>query len=153
MNSALELTKQLIQLPSLTPQDAGCQKLISARLETLGFHCEPMRFEDVDNLWARYGTEPPLLVFAGHTDVVPTGPESAWLSPPFQAVVRGENLYGRGACDMKAALATMVVAAENFVSCNKKFRGSIGLLLTSDEEGSALNGTKKVIDTLSARNE
>lgn len=152
-NLSLELASQLIACPSITPEDAGCQHIISQRLSSLGFKCESMRFADVDNLWARYGTQSPLFVFAGHTDVVPTGPESEWLSPPFQPTVRDDYLYGRGTSDMKCAIAAMVIAVEKFIQSNPHFPGSIGFLLTSDEEGPAVNGTVKVIDTLLKRGE
>ncbi len=153
MSTALELTQQLIRCPSLTPDDAGCQILIAERLKKAGFTIETMRFADVDNLWARYGTHGPLLVFAGHTDVVPTGPLSAWLSDPFTPTIRDEFLYGRGAADMKSGLAAMIIAAENFIQQYPDFPGSIAFLITSDEEGISINGTKKVIETLVDRNE
>jgi len=149
----IELTKELIKCPSITPHDAGCQDIISKRLTNIGFECEKMRFEDVDNLWARYGTQSPLLVFAGHTDVVPTGPEADWQSNPFHPEERNGHLYGRGASDMKSAIAAMVIAAEYFIKENKNFPGSIAFLLTSDEEGPSINGTKKVIEVLKERGE
>ncbi|MBX3709384.1 MAG: succinyl-diaminopimelate desuccinylase [Gammaproteobacteria bacterium] len=151
--SVVDLTSQLIACPSVTPQDAGCQKIISQRLAAIGFQCEPMQFSDVNNLWARYGTRSPLIVFAGHTDVVPPGPTSDWSSPPFQPDIRDNTLYGRGAVDMKSAIAAMVTAVETFVKTNPIFPGSIGFLLTSDEEGSAINGTVKVMETLLQRGE
>lgn len=147
------LAEQLIACPSITPNDAGCQKIISERLSQAGFHCESMRFDDVDNLWAKYGEHSPLVVFAGHTDVVPPGPLSDWTSSPFQPTQRDGYLYGRGASDMKGALASMVIAAEQFVQENPHFSGSIGFLITSDEEGKAINGTRKVIDVLAQRGE
>jgi succinyl-diaminopimelate desuccinylase len=153
MSATLSLLKQLIAQPSLTPNDAGCQAIISERLSAAGFKCEPMRFEDVDNLWARLGTASPLVVFAGHTDVVPTGPLSEWTSPPFEPTERNGCVYGRGAADMKSGLAAMVVATENFLKKKPAFKGSIGFLITSDEEGPSLNGTKRVIETLEARDE
>lgn len=153
MNDLIPLLEQLIACPSLTPNDAGCQKIISERLTQRGFHCEFMSFEDVDNLWARYGQKTPLVVFAGHTDVVPTGPLSDWQSQPFKPTVREEFLYGRGAADMKGALAAMIIAAENFVRENANFSGSLAFLITSDEEGPAINGTRKVLDALKARGE
>lgn len=149
----ITLAQQLLTCPSLTPNDAGCQKIIRERLEQLGFQCESMRFEDVDNLWARYGTQAPLLVFAGHTDVVPTGPESQWTSPPFQPSIRDGYLYGRGTSDMKGAIAAMMTAAEKFLQSHPDFPGSIGFLLTSDEEGPAINGTAKVMEVLQKRSE
>jgi len=152
-STVITLAKQLLACPSITPDDAGCQHLIREKLEHIGFHCEAMRFEDVDNLWARYGTQAPLLVFAGHTDVVPTGPESEWLSPPFQPQIRDGYLYARGTTDMKGALAAMMTAAEQFLKLHPDFPGSIGFLLTSDEEGPAINGTVKVMETLLKRGE
>lgn len=149
----LDLAQQLLACPSITPNDAGCQTLLSKRLQQAGFECEAMRFADVDNLWARYGKKSPLLVFAGHTDVVPTGPESLWLSPPFQPTIRDGYLYARGTSDMKSAIAAMIIAAEEFIKTHPDFNGSIGFLLTSDEEGPALNGTVKVIETLQKRAE
>lgn len=153
MSDVINLTKQLISCPSVTPDDAACQKIIGDYLNKAGFHCESLRFGDVDNLWARYGKSEPLLVFAGHTDVVPTGPESEWASQPFLPEIRHGNLYGRGACDMKSSLAAMVIAATSFVKQHPTFNGSIAFLLTSDEEGPALNGTVKVIETLLKRDE
>lgn len=150
---AINLTKQLIACPSITPNDAGCQKIISERLTAIGFHCESISFNGVDNLWARYGTNAPLIVFAGHTDVVPPGQLSDWTSPPFQPQIRNNVLYGRGAVDMKAAIAVMVVVVEKYIKANPVFTGSIGFLLTSDEEGPAINGTAKVMETLLKRNE
>ncbi len=149
----LELAKALITRPSVTPNDAGCQELISKRLTAAGFHCESMRFGDVDNLWARYGRQAPLIVFAGHTDVVPTGPESEWQSPPFEPAIRDGYLYGRGAADMKGAIAAMLIAAEKFIQSQPQFHGSIAFLITSDEEGPAVNGTAKVMETLQKRGE
>ena len=148
MNTVIDLAHQLIARPSVTPDDAGCQKIIRDRLEVLGFHCEAMRFGEVENLWARYGHHSPLIVFAGHTDVVPSGPESEWTSPPFHPEIRDQYLYGRGVVDMKGAIAAMVVAVENLIKNKPDFPGSIAFLLTSDEEGPAINGTAKVIETL-----
>ena len=153
MTATLALLKELINRPSITPDDAGCQKLIGEHLHPLGFKLEPMRFGVVDNLWARFGTEAPLLVFAGHTDVVPTGPLDKWTSPPFTATERDGKLYGRGATDMKSGLAAMLVATKNFLSAHPNFKGSIAFLLTSDEEGPSIDGTVKVMETLIARNE
>lgn len=153
MSATLELSKALINCPSLTPNDAGCQKIIADRLKSFDFHLESMRFGDVDNLWARHGTQSPLIVFAGHTDVVPTGPLTAWTTNPFQASIRDGFLYGRGATDMKSGLAAMIVAAENFIQKNPHFTGSIGFLITSDEEGPSINGTKKVMEALTHRGE
>lgn len=151
--SLLELASHLIACPSVTPDDAGCQLLIQNRLSALGFQCESLRFGEVDNLWARLGTKSPLLVFAGHTDVVPTGPEEDWASPPFEPSLRDDYLFGRGISDMKGAIAAMVIAVEQFVRANPSFPGSIAFLLTSDEEGPAVDGTVKVMETLSKRGE
>ncbi len=153
MQGALELAQELIRRRSVTPEDAGCQDLIAARLAVAGFKCEPMRFGDVSNLWARRGTGRPLLCFAGHTDVVPTGPLSEWHSDPFTPTLRDGKLYGRGAADMKSSIAAFVVAAEAFVKERPAHEGSIAFLLTSDEEGPALDGTVKVVETLQRRGE
>ena len=150
---ALALTQQLIALPSVTPADHGCQALIAERLAPFGFQAEFLNFEDVENLWLRRGTEGPVFCFAGHTDVVPTGPLAAWDSPPFQPEIRDGLLYGRGAADMKGSIAAFVVAAENFVREHPDHQGSIALLITSDEEGPSKYGTVKVIETLEARQE
>lgn len=152
--STLDLVKALIRCPSTTPQDAGCQSIIRERLERLRFHIEPMRFNEVDNLWARHGTQSPLLVFAGHTDVVPTGPLDAWITDPFEPSIRGGFLYGRGAADMKSGLAAMIVATELFLQKYPNYGGSIGFLITSDEEGPTnQDGTKRVVETLMERQE
>ena len=153
MTATLNLTKQLIQCASITPVDAGCQNIIAERLKKLGFTIEHMRFGDVDNLWARLGTQAPLVVFAGHTDVVPPGPLENWSENPFTPIEREEFLYGRGAADMKSGLAAMVVSAENFLQQHPSFTGSIAFLITSDEEGPSTHGTKKVIEALTARHE
>lgn len=153
MPATLDLLKQLIACPSITPDDAGCQTIIAKRLETAGFQIEHMRFEDVDNLWARYGKDGPLLVFAGHTDVVPPGPMTAWSFDPFTPTEVDGFLYGRGSADMKSGLAAMIVAAENFIRLHPAFPGSIAFLITSDEEGRSVNGTKKVVEELVNRNE
>ena len=155
MNSdpTIELLCELIRRPSVTPDDAGCQELLIARLEAAGFDCESMPFSDVTNLWARRGSDSPVLCFAGHTDVVPPGAADAWESDPFEAEIRNGNLYGRGAADMKSSLAAMIVAIERFVAASPDHRGSMALLITSDEEGVARNGTLKVIETLSQRGE
>jgi len=149
----LSLLTDLISRPSLTPNDAGCQPLLIKRLEKIGFICEVMEFEDTLNLWARRGTEKPLFCFAGHTDVVPTGPEHLWKCPPFEPTIIDGYLYGRGAADMKSGLAAFMVALEQFIEKNQDHNGSISLLITSDEEGPFINGTTRVIDTLEARNE
>ncbi|HDZ37769.1 MAG TPA: succinyl-diaminopimelate desuccinylase [Marinobacter sp.] len=149
----LELAIDLISRASVTPDDAGCQALMMSRLASLGFTGEHMRFGDTDNLWARKGSEGPLLTFAGHTDVVPTGPEKNWAHPPFDAVIKDGYLLGRGAADMKGSLAAFITACERFVSAHPDHRGSIALLITSDEEGPAQNGTVKVIEALEARSE
>lgn len=145
------LTAELIRCPSVTPDDAGCQAILRARLEPLGFACETLQFEDVTNLFARLGTEAPLTVFLGHTDVVSPGPLEAWTSPPFEPEVRDGQLYGRGSADMKGGLAAFVVAVERWLASGTRPRGSIGLLITSDEEGRARHGTKQVMETLAER--
>ena len=149
------LAESLIRLRSVTPDDAGCQTLIADRLQAIGFACEPMRFGEVDNLWAvRRGSRPgPTLVFAGHTDVVPAGPRQWWHADPFEPTEREGALYGRGAADMKSSIAGFVVAIEEFVAAQPDHCGAIAVLLTSDEEGPALDGTVKVIEALRARGE
>ncbi|MBV8033402.1 MAG: succinyl-diaminopimelate desuccinylase [Betaproteobacteria bacterium] len=151
--SALELAKELISRKSITPEDGGCQELLAARLAKVGFQCEPMKFGAVTNLWARRGTGHPVVCFAGHTDVVPTGPLSEWHSDPFVPTTREGKLFGRGAADMKSSIACFVVAAESFLKERPGHSGSIALLLTSDEEGPALDGTVKVVDALKKRSE
>jgi succinyl-diaminopimelate desuccinylase len=151
MSSTIALTKELIARPSLTPDDAGCQDLIAARLERLGCRIERLRYGAVDNLWAVLGQGGPMLCFAGHTDVVPTGPRAAWHSDPFTPEVRDGVLYGRGAADMKSGIAAMVTATEAFVAHGIAPRGSIGFLITSDEEGPSIDGTRRVVETLTAR--
>ena len=141
----LALAKQLIERVSVTPDDGSCQQLMAERLNKLGFHCEHLRFGDVDNLWAVFGSEGPLFAFAGHTDVVPAGPEDQWHTPPFKATVKDGVLYGRGAADMKGSLAAMITATEAFLKDNPNPRGRIAFLITSDEEGVAVNGTVKVM--------
>ncbi|MCU0971342.1 MAG: succinyl-diaminopimelate desuccinylase [Gammaproteobacteria bacterium] len=153
MSDTLELAVDLIRRPSVTPEDAGCQRLVADRLAALGFRIEPMRFGDVDNLWARRGTADPVFCFAGHTDVVPPGPIERWISPPFEPTVREGRLYGRGAADMKGSLAAMITATEAFVAERPRHAGSIAFLLTSDEEGPAVDGTVKVVEALEARGE
>jgi succinyl-diaminopimelate desuccinylase len=144
----LELCCELVRRPSVTPDDAGCQALLRARLADLGFHCRELPSGEVANLWAVRGGKGPLLVFAGHTDVVPTGPERAWASPPFEPTLRDGYLYGRGAADMKASLAAMIVATERFLAAHPEPAGRIGFLITSDEEGPAVDGTRAVMETL-----
>ena len=154
MNSAtFKLACELIARPSVTPDDAGCQDMLIERLSAIGFDCETLAFGDVTNLWARRGKAAPLLAFAGHTDVVPTGPLDKWLSNPFKPEVRDGVLYGRGAADMKSSIAAFVTACERFVEKHADHQGSIALLITSDEEGIAINGTVKVMETLEARAE
>ncbi len=153
LSAVLDFTKELVARKSLTPDDAGCQPLLAARLAKLGFKTESLRFGSVDNLWARFGDTAPLLVFAGHTDVVPTGPLEQWKSDPFQPVVRDGLLYGRGSADMKGGLAAMVVAVERYLAGKPKLKGSIGFLITSDEEGPSVDGTVKVMEALEARKE
>ena len=153
MSKTLELAIDLLTRQSNTPLDAGCQETMIARLEPLGFKIERMRFGDVDNFYARRGTAAPLLVFAGHTDVVPTGPLEKWHTPPFEPTIKDGMLYARGAADMKTSLAAFVTSIEEFVAENPNHTGSIGLLITSDEEGIAVNGTVKVVEALKARNE
>lgn len=153
LSPTLALTLELIRQPSVTPFDANCQEIMIARLEKIGFTVERLRFGDVDNFWARRGTEAPVFAFAGHTDVVPTGPLEKWRSPPFAPVFDQGYLMGRGAADMKGSLAAMVVACENFISQHPDHKGSIAFLITSDEEGIAVNGTVKVIEHLEARGE
>ncbi len=147
------LAQALIRRRSVTPDDADCQPLIAERLQALGFMLEPMRFGVVDNLWARHGTAAPLVVLAGHTDVVPPGREERWSEPPFAANVRDGMLWGRGAADMKGSVAAMVIAAERFVRTHPEHAGSVALLITSDEEGAAVDGTRRVVETLSDRGE
>ncbi|MEY2864124.1 MAG: hypothetical protein RLY58_1831 [Pseudomonadota bacterium] len=153
MSATLDLTLDLIRRPSVTPIDADCQTVMAERLAAIGFVIEKMRFGDVDNLWARRGSTAPVLCFAGHTDVVPTGELTRWHSDPFLPEIRDGKLYGRGTADMKSALAAMVVACERFVAEHPQHQGSIAFLITSDEEGPSINGTVKVIETLEARQE
>lgn len=153
MNTILDLARELITRPSLTPDDAGCQRIIATRLEKSGFKIEHLRFGQVDNLWAYHGSTSPLLVFAGHTDVVPTGPREQWSCDPFAPVIRDGMLYGRGAADMKSGLAAMVVAAERFITSHPQHRGRLGFLITSDEEGPSVDGTVRVVEELKKRAE
>ena len=151
MSEVLELACELISRPSVTPEDAGCQVLVAERLARAGFAIEPLRYGDVDNLWASHGSGAPVLVLLGHTDVVPPGPREAWSSEPFEPVIRDGVLYGRGAADMKGSVAAFVVAAERFVADHPDHPGTLALLLTSDEEGDAIDGVRKVADTLRTR--
>lgn len=148
----IELAQQLIRRPSLSPDDAGCQALLIARLEAIGFQVEPMLIDDTLNFWATRG-QGETLAFAGHTDVVPPGDASRWINPPFEPTIRDGMLFGRGAADMKGSLAAMVVAAERFVAAHPNHRGRLAFLITSDEEASAKNGTVKVVERLMARHE
>lgn len=153
MSATVALACELICRRSVTPEDAGCQALMAERLRALGFHVEPMRFGEVDNLWARRGGAAPLFCFAGHTDVVPPGPLDQWASDPFVPEIRDGMLYGRGACDMKGSLAAMITATEAFIAAHPNHKGSIAFLITSDEEGPAVDGTVKVVEALTARGE
>ncbi len=152
MTPTLELAFDLIGRRSVTPEDAGCQEVMIARLEAIGFSVERLRFEDVDNFWAIRGDEGPIVAFAGHTDVVPTGPEDQWQRPPFEPCIEDGMLWGRGAADMKGSLASMIIACEEFVAKHPDHKGRIAFLITSDEEGPSINGTVKVVEWLEARN-
>ena len=149
----IQLSQSLIRRPSISPNDEGCQQLIAERLKKLGFHIEWMPFNDTLNLWAKHGSGEPVIAFAGHTDVVPTGDESQWTYPPFSAEIVDGMLYGRGAADMKGSLAAMIVAAEEYVKANPNHDGTIALLITSDEEAVAKDGSVRVVETLMARGE
>jgi succinyl-diaminopimelate desuccinylase len=153
VSATIALAQDLMGRASVTPEDKGCQELMIARLEAIGFTVERMRFGAVDNFWARRGTQKPVLAFAGHTDVVPTGPVEEWHTPPFEPTLKDGFLYGRGAADMKGSLASWVVALEQFVALHPDHQGSLALLITSDEEGPFVDGTTRVIDALEARNE
>jgi len=152
-NDTLALAQDLIKCRSITPADDGCQDILINRLKKLGFKIEKMRFGEVENFWARRGTASPILCFAGHTDVVPTGPLEHWNSDPFTPTIHDERLFGRGAADMKTSLAAFITAIEAFVAKHDDHKGSIALLITSDEEGPAQDGTVKVVETLKARGE
>ncbi len=152
-SATIELTKELISRQSVTPEDAGCQELMISKLEALGFKIERLVFEDTTNLWARRGTTGPVFCFAGHTDVVPTGPVEQWTHPPFEPTISQGYLYGRGAADMKGSIAAFMTALERFIDHHHDHQGSIALLITSDEEGPFINGTVRVIEHLEARNE
>ncbi len=151
--ATLALTKQLIAEASVTPDDKNCQAILAERLQKIGFTIEAMNFNDTQNIWARRGNSAPLLCFAGHTDVVPSGPEEKWTSPPFEPTERDGKLYGRGTADMKTSIAAFVTACERLVAEHPEHSGSIALLITSDEEGDAYDGTTKVVDALKARGE
>ena len=153
VSATIALAQDLMGRASVTPEDKGCQALMIARLEAIGFKVERMRFGAVDNFWARRGTQKPVLAFAGHTDVVPTGPVEEWHTPPFEPTLKDGFLYGRGAADMKGSLASWVVALEQFIALHPNHHGSLALLITSDEEGPFVDGTTRVIDVLEARNE
>lgn len=153
MSATLELAKSLISRASVTPDDNGCQALMIERLEKIGFTIYPLKFGDVDNFWAVHGNNGPIFSFAGHTDVVPAGEDDAWESNPFEPTIKNGMLYGRGSADMKGSLASMVVATENFIEKNPNHNGIIAFLITSDEEGVAINGTAKVMDFLKDSNQ
>ena len=154
LSPTLELACELIRRPSVTPLDEGCQALMMQRLQAAGFELEPMRIEEVDNFWARHGGEGPVLCFAGHTDVVPTGPLQGWQHQPFDALIDADGmLCGRGAADMKGSLASMIIAVERFVADYPAHKGAITFLITSDEEGPAQHGTRAVVERLRERNE
>ena len=151
MSNTLKLTTELVNRKTLTPDDNGCQKLIAERLNKNGFSAKHLRFDDVDNLWITHGNSGPLFVFAGHTDTVPVGPIEKWNTDPFKAEIKEGYLYGRGAADMKSGIAAMVTAAERYVQKNPNHNGTIALLITSDEEGPSINGTRRVIDYLNEK--
>jgi succinyl-diaminopimelate desuccinylase len=153
LDPTLALARQLIARPSVTPNDMGCCGILAERLSALGFNCETFNRDGVTNLWARRGTAKPLFVFAGHTDVVPTGPLEQWTSPPFAPEIRDGKLYGRGAADMKSSLAAALTASEAFIAAHPQHPGSLAFLLTSDEEGDAVAGTTIVVEALKARGE
>lgn len=152
LTPTLALAQDLIRCRSVTPEDDGCQELMMKRLEAIGFTCTKLRFGDVDNFWAIRGTQGPILAFAGHTDVVPTGPEEKWSNPPFEPTIIDGMLHGRGAADMKGSLASMVIACEEFVAKHPDHKGRIAFLITSDEEGPSINGTVKVVEWLEQNN-
>lgn len=153
MSKTLDYARELIRRPSVTPEDEGCQDWMIEKLEALGFQCETLWFEEVRNLWARRGNHGPLFVFAGHTDVVPTGEREEWTHDPFAPTIDGDLLYGRGAADMKGSIAAMLAAVEDFVAAHPDHDGSIGFLITADEEGPSVNGTVKVVEYLQGRDE
>ncbi|MCC8597390.1 succinyl-diaminopimelate desuccinylase [Xanthomonas vesicatoria] len=151
MSDVLDLTRDLIARASVTPVDAGCQAMLAQRLDAAGFRCEHLRLGEVDNLWATHGRGAPVLVLLGHTDVVPPGPREAWTSDPFDPQIRDGVLYGRGAADMKGSVAAFVIAAEQFVAAHPAHAGTLAVLLTSDEEGDAINGVRRVADVFRER--
>jgi succinyl-diaminopimelate desuccinylase len=151
VSDVLALAKALIERPSVTPDDAGCQAMLASRLTRAGFACESLRFGEVDNLWATHGGEGPVLVFLGHTDVVPPGPREAWASDPFVPTERDGLLFGRGAADMKGSVAAFTIALERFVAEHPTHRGTVAMLVTSDEEGDAIDGVRKVADVFRER--
>ncbi|MFQ3249612.1 MAG: succinyl-diaminopimelate desuccinylase [Glaciecola sp.] len=153
MRDVIQTTIELVSRPSITPKDEGCQEYMGDILSPLGFKQETMVFEDTTNMWARKGNQQPVFCFAGHTDVVPTGPAAKWKHPPFEPTIENGFIYGRGTADMKGSLAAMLCATERFVKDHPTHKGSIAFLITSDEEGPFINGTTRVIDTLEARNE
>jgi succinyl-diaminopimelate desuccinylase len=152
-DATLSLTQELIRRPSVSPEDQGCMDIISKRLQAVGFNVERISFPPVENIWARHGSGAPVLCFAGHTDVVPTGPREEWASDPFEPVIKDGMLYGRGAADMKSGLAAMITAAERFVALHPDHAGTLAFLLTSDEEGPSIDGTRRVMEVLQTRNE
>ena len=149
----ISLARELVGRRSITPEDGGCQQIITSRLESMGFQIETMDCGEVKNLWARKGTKSPLLAFIGHTDVVPIGNESEWTYPPFSATLADGFLHGRGAADMKGSIAAIITACERFFACQNSFVGSVSLLITSDEEGVAIDGTRYALDQLLNRSE
>lgn len=151
--ATLALTQDLIRRPSISPEDQGCLAIITERLKALGFRVERLTYGPVENIWARHGESGPVLCFAGHTDVVPTGPREEWHSDPFEPLIRDGILYGRGAADMKSGLAAMITAAERFIPRHPEHHGTLAFLLTSDEEGPSIDGTRRVMEVLEARNE
>jgi succinyl-diaminopimelate desuccinylase len=153
LSNTLQLTQELISRQSVSPADGGCQALMIGRLQALGFEVESLRFGPVDNFWAKRGSGSPVFCFAGHTDVVPSGPVDEWYSDPFQPVIRDGVLYGRGAADMKSGLAAMLTASEAFIGQYPKHRGTIAFLITSDEEGPSVDGTRRVVEVLRERQE
>jgi len=153
VSATLALTRELIRRPSVSPEDQGCLEIITQRLTALGFKVERLAFGPVENIWARHGDSGPVLCFAGHTDVVPTGPREEWHTDPFEPVIKDGILYGRGAADMKSGLAAMITATERFIAKHPQHTGTLAFLLTSDEEGPSVDGTRRVMEVLEARNE